>query len=405
MARFNSKRRHTVLSVVFAALIVTAGCSSMLTDDSGPTPGPNQSNQQGTATPANESSGTAGMPANGTDLRSVSLPENESEVNVYSGEIDGGDSILEGTNQYYEEIVFAAEAGDRIAVGMAAGSGDTEIRLRNPNGTTIAIADNTSLNDSNNSSVTNLTLTQTGQYTILAAAAEPNTSFEYQLAIRHHPETTEEDEENFQGEPSEWDERSRYLDFIEGASRIAADNAGGQDAANWSDYEPETAEEMEGNLSVRNYSVNTEEDYVVMSYYMHENETTDQMVDVYWALLNSYWGGYNFYTNESNRGNASWVPDRIYHVGYTFDDEVYRTSFIERDWLVEYHENSAISNESAANDYFALFPQTVRSGPAHPNYDPDGLFSVEPRGNETTEEYVTGLYEDDSDTDSDSDSN
>jgi uncharacterized protein YceK len=137
--------RHAVLSVALAVLIVSAGCSSVLTDGNSTAEGTAQA--PGTQTPIHTNNPSDGqMPANGSDIRSLSIPLNQTTT-VY-GEIDGGDPTLEETNRYYEPIVFAAEAGDTINVSMSSIANDPELRLRNPNGTTVAVDDNGS--DGNN---------------------------------------------------------------------------------------------------------------------------------------------------------------------------------------------------------------------------------------------------------------
>jgi len=82
------------------------------------------------------------------------------------------------------------------------------------------------------------------------------------------------------------------------------------------------------------------------------------------------------------------MPDRIYHVGYNYTGEVYRTSYLDRAWAVEFHEAGGLTNDTAQRSYYSQYLATLRTGPAHENYmEEGGTYSLSP--NET----VVGEYE------------
>lgn len=307
------------------------------------------------------------MPANGTDLRSILIPENHSESNTQYGEIDGDDPILNGTNQYYEPVMLNAEAGDRINVTMSSIAHNPELQLRNPNGTTIAIDDDSG--EGNSARFETLRLNHTGQYTLVATSAEPNSSFDYTLTVERYVEP------DFQGPMSDWDEKSRYLEFSYDYLTTAQNLSGGVNEPRNS----ATAEGAEGNLTaLGNYTANTENDYIVIRYAMEEDATPRERIDVDAALMNAYYGLYDEYTESEGAVNASWVPDRIYHLGYNYDGELYRTSYLNREWAVEFSEAGGVANSTAQSDYASLYYATLRQGPAHQNYTAGGTYSTTP---------------------------
>lgn len=369
---FKSKRRYIALNVLIALLIVSAGCSSLL-PSGGATPVTAENpSQQGTLTTTSDSRNTTStptgttMPANGTDLRGVSIPENDSGRNTYTGETDGDDPVLNGTHQYYEPISFTAEAGDRINVTMGSIAHNPELQLQNPNGTTIAIDDDSG--EGNSARFETLRLNRTGQYTLVATSAEPNSSFDYTLTVERYVEP------NFNGPMSSWDEQSQYLefsyDYLTGAQNLTGGPSGPSNAT--------TAEEAEGNITAADYWVNTEEDYIVVTYAMEEDATPRERIDIDAALMNAYYGLYDEYTESEGAVNASWVPDRIYHLGYNYDGELYRTSYLNREWAVEFSEAGGVANSTAQSDYASLYYATLRQGPAHQNYTAGGTYSTTP---------------------------
>ena len=363
MALFDSEARYIALSVAIAALMVSAGCNSLLNDSSSTPPTTERPNQQGTTTPVGANS--SNLSANGTDLRSVTIPEEGSNPNTYYGEIDGDDSVTEDTNQYYESISFTAEAGDIINITMTSIANDPELQLRNPNGTTVAIDNNGG--DGNNAAFELLTLNETGQYMLVASAAQPNTGFDYTLTVERYVDPNPE--------LDEYNERQRLEEFANDYIVYAQFQSGGRDR-----YINES-EDPQGNLSaLNNRSVNVTTDEAVVGYFMEEDATTIERIDIDVSLMQAYTLMYESYiADDGSPENASWVPDRIYHVAYTYNGELYQVSYIERDWSVEYYERGGPDNSSALTDYGLLYYTTVRRGPAHPEYNEDsGTLSTDP---------------------------
>jgi len=369
-ADLDSKGRHVVLSVLIMTLVTSAGCSSLLTDDVSPsavTEGPSQ--QETTVVnngSANNTSNSVAIPTNGTDLRNISLP-NDTHADTFYGEVDGGDPVLDGTNRYYEPVAFTGETDERINVSMSSIAGDPELQLRAPNGSTVALDNNDG--DGNDAQLQIVRLDQTGEYTLVAASAEANSSFTYRLMVEHYIEP------NFNGPMSSWDEESRYLEFSRDYLLVAQNLTGGIDGPR----DEVTAAGAEGNLTAMgNYTVNTEEDYIIVGYAMERNATPYERIDVDGALQGSYWGLYNAYVNSDTAENASWVPERIYHQAYTYEGELYRTTYLELDWARQFYEAGGLANETAQAIYSSRYFATLRFGPAHQDYTEGGEYSTTP---------------------------
>lgn len=362
--------RHIILSVFFAVLILSAGCSSVLTDrNSSPPTTPTQEVTAGSD--GNSTNNT--ISANGTDLRNISIPDEGENSNVAEGEVDGGDSVFDGTNRYYEPIRFTADAGDSINVSLQAESDDIEFHLRSPNGSTIAVENHDDGSDS--IQIEMLELNRSGQYTLVVAATEPNTSFEYTLTMERYVEP------DFQGELSEWDEESRYLSFADDYLLFAQYFSGGP-----AQYEyPETPEEADGNLTATHYTVNTEEDYVVVEYMLDPDATTLEMINVDTAVQDAYARVYGEYLSNSTTQNTTWVPDRVYHRVRTYEGELYRTTYLDREWAVDFYENDGLDNTTAQVIYANRYWSTIRQGPAHPEYEPGSEVATTDNGWEPDE--------------------
>ena len=375
MARIKSNTRHVALAVALAVLIVSAGCSSFLTDGNPPAEGTAQAPGTQTPAPTNNTSQGGSLAANGSDLRSVSIPDNASST-VY-GEIDGGDSVLEGTNRYYEPIVFAAESGDTANVTMSSIANDPELRLRNPNGTTVAI-DNDG-GSGNDAQFEMLTLNETGQYTLVASAVEPNTGFDYTLTVEGY-------ENNSYGAT----EVNRYNEFGRDLIVTAQYESGGRP------YFRNESQEPQGNVSAFTArAANASTDTVVVGYYVDEDMPTREAIDVDVSLVQAYALVYEEYrTNESLAANESWVPDRAYMMAYNHDDELYRVTYMERDWA-EHLAESGIENTTALQDTLFTFIGTVQHGPAHPEYE-EGSDAAVPNTQDpltTYDEFENGTFE------------
>ena len=376
MAQIKSNTRHVALAVALAVLIVSAGCSSFLTD--GNPPAERTEPAPGTQTPAptNNTSQGGSLAANGSDLRSVSIPDNASST-VY-GEIDGGDSVLEGTNRYYEPIVFAAESGDTANVTMSSIANDPELRLRNPNGTTVAI-DNDG-GSGNDAQFEMLTLNETGQYTLVASAVEPNTGFDYTLTVEGY-------ENNSYGAT----EVNRYNEFTYDYLLTAQFQSGGRT------YYINESQEPQGNLTgFTTRSANASTDSAVVGYYVDEDMSTREAIEVDVALMQSYASMYEEYrSNDTDIENEPWVPDRIYQIGYNREGELYRVTYMERDWA-EHLAESGIENTTALQDTLFTFIGTVQHGPAHPEYQEGSDAAVADPQNPlaTYEGFENGTFED-----------
>jgi hypothetical protein len=118
---------------------------------------------------------------------------------------------------------------------------------------------------------------------------------------------------------------------------------------------------------------------------MDDNATGLETVDADTALMYADNGIYELYGRDDVDENRTWMPDRIYHIGYNYAGEVYRTSYLDREWAVEFHEAGSLENDTAQRTYFTQYLATLRNGPAHENYNAEGgTFSIAP--NETVAE-------------------
>lgn len=339
--------RRAVLSVLLAALMVTAGCSSGL---SGVTRG---------ETPAEEQSTESQLtPTSGVDLRNISLSEN---MTIKKGELDGSDPRNGDT--VYEPVQFAATAGTQVYINMESYDGEeTVIRVRNPNGTVVDIASN---GEDGEAEFEVLTLSETGRYTIEATSATPNTTFEYTLGIQKLSG-------NFVGPRSTWSKDEGYHLF-----------AG--DVATNADFAMENAETYNYTLndSINTYNsplieANTTGDYAVLSYRMRTELNGTQFVGMDWALLSGFANMVEIYENDNDE---TWIPDRVYFRGVTYDGELYRTHYINTGWVREYLQDGDKS------DYWWKFVATRMKGSAHSTYEPGGDYST------TDSEFPLGTYE------------
>ena len=110
MSEFNKRRlfHWTLLSVLLATLVVTAGCSGILSDsDSTPEA---TSTASSTISPSDSGSGNESTAVNATDLRNITIPENGS-ITV-SGELDKSDPVC--NNTFYEPVAVTVEAGTHV---------------------------------------------------------------------------------------------------------------------------------------------------------------------------------------------------------------------------------------------------------------------------------------------------
>lgn len=317
-SRLTSPSRYTILCVLVAVLVATAGCSSLVSESTTPTETP--------STPSNT------LADEGSDLRSISVPENGSSS--ADGEIDGSDPLLASTGTHYEPIQFTVDAGTMVNLSVVSESGTPELRLQDPNGTTVA----SDSSDGNSAEFATLELNQTGQYTLVVTSSEEYSGFEYTLTVERYIEP------NFNGPPSSWDEESRYLEFATDYGLVAQNTSS-------------------GNLTAINRTANTEDDYIVFTYEMDPNATTYERLSIDNALQISYWFLYEEYAaDDGDFNNESWVPERIYHRAITPDGDFYRSTYVTLEWARDYGETEDPRLYGAR--YFA----TLRYGPANQGY-------------------------------------
>ena len=325
--------RHTFLSVIVAILILTAGCTGILSDsDREPEPA---------STPTDAGNGLT--PTDGTDLRSVTIPDNGSTT--VSGELDGDDPTNNST--VYEPIQFDAEAGTRVNITMETSSGEPVLRLLAPNGTIIR---STTDGGPDIAKFSQIPLNGTGQYIIRATSSSPDTTFEYTLTI-------EEDKKPlFAGPPSNFNETEQYLSFGRHFSLIAND----------------TTENGQFTTSVSEESsrANATGDYLVFPYIISENISGQDLANLDAEIIVTYENLDQFYRNKTNNSedprSEEWVPERIYFETLNEDGELYRTTFISVDWARQAAETGNIGL------YVDKYYTTNRYGPGNPAYNSSG---------------------------------
>ncbi|MBV0924051.1 PPC domain-containing protein [Halomicroarcula limicola] len=336
MLRTTSTRSRNLLSTLLVAfLLITAGCNGIDVDpsDTGPD---RTTGTPVTGTPtAPTATPTPTVPENGTDLRSVTV--GQSGV----GELDSGDPQDGG--RYYERVEFAAEANTTLNITMGSSIGNPKMRLVAPNGTTLGSNDDGGMD--NAAKFKKIEIPETGQYTIIATSSTPNATFDYILTVK---DITDEI-------PANWNEYKRYREFAHDYRDVAADTTTPDEAV------------------FRDYSVNTEQDYVVVTYVMDSNVSGDDRAGIDATLLLTYENLYEDYSDENaSFTDETWIPDRVYHRAVTPDGELYRTTFIKTKWAKEMVETDEL------DQYLFRYLATMRKGPADSDY-------VEGADNSTTE--------------------
>jgi len=329
--------RQALLSVLLASLIVTAGCAGILSDggDSG-----------GGATPTPTSGESGGdTAANGTDLRSVSIPDNGSVT--ASGELDRGDPT--NGSKYYEPIQVAAAEGDTVNISVETEGGSPELRVINPDGNVSATVSNVSGNDTG---FTFSTFGQTGRYTLEATSVSENATFNYTLTI----ERAERGGELFGGPMEQWNETEQYLEFSQDFTSVTAET---------SDYGS-----FSTNVSLDYVQANASGDYAIITYGIHPdlNFTQTNEIDVNFRLAykNLYQSYSKFGDNSSMAENETWAPEIIFFRGVNQETgELHRTTFLTLEWAKQYAEDD--DNDVYAGWYYS----TLRYGPGNQYYDPE----------------------------------
>lgn len=329
--------RRLLLTTFLTTLVLTAGCSGVLSDSPG----------SGTATPATESDRSGASPpltpVDGNDLRSVEIPDTGSTT--VSGELDGSDPARE--NSVYEPIQFEAEAGTLVNITMETDEGEPMLRLRNLNGTVVDTARNGA---PGTAEFTEVSLGQTGRYTVEATSTTPNSTFEYTLTIERSGN------ELFAGPQSTWNETERYLEF-------------GRDFSDAADQATNNGR-FTTHVSNRTIWANATGNYVVVTYAIDSNINNTQWIEIDTALLVAYTNGDQVYQNlgenESYAENEEWVPDIIFLRALNPEGRLYRTNFVTTEWAREYNETDDVGS------YAGRYYSTERYGPAHPRYNSSG---------------------------------
>jgi len=340
--------RQALLSVLLASLVVTAGCSGILSGDNG-------SDGAGTATPtattgdgANNSS-----TADGVDLRSISIPDNGSVTR--SGELDRGDP--KSGQKYYEPVQVAAVEGQVVNITMRAENGNPALRIRNPDGNVTAVISNES---GTATGFLRGQFGQTGRYTIEPTSVEQNATFNYTLTVERIDveEIRSGSDELLSGPRSEYNETEQYLTFARDVTIIAA-GLSDQNRSAWSiDYVGTQFESS--NVSGPDVQANASGDYAVITYKVGDDNTVSHLNDFKVAFTVSYANMLESYRNLGNDttdpANESWVPDIIFFRGINETGELRQTHFITTEWAAQYSETR--------NDdrYAAQWGSTLRIG-------------------------------------------
>ncbi|QIO21959.1 PPC domain-containing protein [Haloarcula sp. JP-L23] len=328
-----STSRNALLTVLVAALLITAGCNGLGVGETDTGPDGTTSTPEPTATPTP----TPTVPQNGTDLRSISLEQDAGRT--FTSDLDGGDPQRDG--KYYEPVEFAAEAGTVVNITLGANSGDPMVELRGPNGTVIDLNDDGGMGDAAN--LTMVTLLETGQYTIIATSSEPNEAFMYLLTVEQFIPPEQRDE-LYAGDTSSWNRTEQLGEF-------------GYDFANAFDKSVNWT-------TISAISTNSEENYTVVTYTINpKNYTVDKMVDLDAAMLYGYAGMDDYYrTNDNGVVDGSWAPERLYFRTVTPEGELYRVSYLTSEEARTYMET-----ENLDRYYLTLWVHR-HFGPAHPSY-------------------------------------
>ena len=110
----------------------------------------------------------------GADLRSIDLNSTE------TGELDKTDPYDEDRRGFYEPVTFDGDAGQTVRIEMGSQPGDTYLQLLDPSGTVVAENDDS---DGLNSTIERVTLTEDGEYTIVATSFSREDTFPYEQSV------------------------------------------------------------------------------------------------------------------------------------------------------------------------------------------------------------------------------
>jgi len=309
---------------------MTSGCAGLL---------PVDTNEAETGTPTPEKR------TNGTDLRSISLPENGSIM--FSGELDHGDP--KQGNKFYEPVQVDVAEGQLLNITMEAESGNPSLRIVNPDGNVTRTVSN-----ENGNTVTLLTgkSLRSGRYAFEATSADRSDTFNYTVKIKR----VERDDELFAGDAARWNKTEQYLNFGQDVSVV-----------------------MEGTSPPGHYPTNASRDglkangtgdYLVLTYKISPkfNFTQKNKIDVSFMLTyKTLIGRYNeFRNNSTTPADETWAPEIIFFRGVSNETgELHRTTFLTAEWAREYLAGGEWDH------YAGWYYSTLRYGPGSPGYDPE----------------------------------
>jgi len=316
---------------------MTSGCAGLF---------PVDTNEAETGTPTPEKR------TNGTDLRSISLPENGSVM--ISGELDHGDP--KQGNKFYEPVQVDAAEGQLLNITMEAESGNPSLRIVNPDGNVTRTVRNET---GDTAKFLKIEFFQSRGYTLEATSADQKATFNYTLTT----ERVERDDELFAGDAAQWNETEQYLQFGEDVSEV-------MEGTSPPGHYPT-------NASKDGLRVNATGDYLVLTYEMFStfNFTQKNKIDV--SLILTYKNVIRRYREFGNDTttvtNATWAPEIIFFKGVSKESgELRRTTFLTAEWAREYLAGGEWDH------YAGWYYSTLRYGPGSPGYDPkDGITNDE----------------------------
>ncbi|WP_262175270.1 hypothetical protein [Haloarcula laminariae] len=329
------------LTAFLAVLIATAGCAGFLSDEGG-------TNEVDTGTPRLTEGGETKR-INGTDIRSMSIPENGSVT--ASGELDYGDPNK--GSRFYEPVQIAAVEGQVVNITMKAENGSPGLRVVNPDGNVTQVVSN---EGSNQVQFIEGEFGQSGRYTFEATSADQNATFNYTLTI----ERIEQNEGLFEGDPERWNETEQYLRFGQDFGILAnLTYAKAFPSNNSSVHLPQNANES-------GLKANATEDYLIYTYEMPSgfNFTQRNKIDV--ALTLKYPNALSRYEDFGNNTdtptNRSWAPEIVFFKAVDPESgELVSTTFITKEWALRYQEDG--ETDEAFSYYMGDYYSTLRYGP------------------------------------------
>ena len=108
------------------------------------------------------------------DLRSIEVNSTE------TGDLDKTDPYDEDRHGFHEPVTFDGESGQTVRIEMGSKPGDTYLQLLDPSGDVVAENDDS---DDLNSTIEQVTLTEDGEYTIVATSFSSEDTFPYELSV------------------------------------------------------------------------------------------------------------------------------------------------------------------------------------------------------------------------------